>query len=527
MSMVVARDHLSSGFRGLGLIVASFFWVAQAHSSCTEFEAEAEAYEGVVPKLDDNGSLRALVIYGEGTFIAPKRSLITAARREAELTARRAYSEFLNSQFESSSEFEKITQTYEKTNSEGMTEGQAEELKKALDYMSNSSSSVQSGLVKLDECVDTDGKYLLVEFGWKPSLSVAAGQAAVAMQKPASSSSGGAVASTSAAGGSQGGASNQTTVRKGSIDYITVEVTGLGSNVSEATSEALRLAVSQVHGAKFASSSQVSNQIASLEASGSLGSFGAAVETKNVKSSTAMETSGIIESWRYLGDPEDAGGEVSTAVSVTLIKFVSSVDPSKRSVVVAEPAWTEFDNVDAEEKQRFNSGLMGEIQSALTNSTVLQVVDRESSEQINKELAIIGSSQNIEQLAKLGQTVGADFILVPSVDSFSHQQESRQVGNKTFERSIFNVTVTMKVVEVATSNAYDVSRFPFKNRKIRSSNPVDDFSSAVAKKLSTHVITKFGGKYQPAKTQIVDMTKVRKKANEDFEDVKKKYADDW
>ena len=384
---------------------------------------------------------------------------------------------------------------------------------------------MQSGLVKLDECVDTDGKYVLVEFGWKPSLSVVAGQAAVVMRQPVSNSSGAAV-STSAAGGSQG-ASNQTTVRKGSIDYITVEVTGLGSNVSEATSEALRLAVSQVHGATFAASSEVSNQLASLEASGSLGSFGATVETKNVKSSSAMETSGIIESWRYLGDPEDTGGEVSTTVSVTLVKFVSSVDPSKRSVVVAEPAWTEFDNVDAEEKQRFNSGLMGEIQSALTNSAVLQVLDRDSSGQINKELAIIGSSQNIEQLAMLGQTVGADFILVPSVASFSHEQESRQVGNKTFERSIFNATVTMKVVEVATSNAYDVSRFPFKNRKIRSSNPVDDFSSAVAKKLSTHVITKFGGKYQPAKTQMVDITKVRKKANEDFEDVKKKYEEDW
>lgn len=526
MSMVVGCNHLSLGIRGLSLIVASFFWAAQAHSSCTEFEAEAEAYEGVVPKLDDEGSLRALVIYGEGTFTTSKRSLITAARREAELTARRAYSEFLNSQFESSSEFEKITQTYEKTNSKGMTDGQAQELKKALDYMSNSSSSVQSGLVKLDECVDTDGKYLLVEFGWKPSFSVAAGQVAVAMQQPVSSGGADKIASNVVGGGSQG-ASNQTTVRKGSVDYITVEVTGLGGNVSEATSEALRLAVSQVHGAKFASSSEVSNQIASLEASGSLGSFGATVETKNVKSSTAMETSGIIESWRYLGDPEGVGGEVSTTVSVTLIKFVSSVDPSKRSVVVAEPVWTEFDNVASDERQRFNSGLMSEIQSALTNSTVLQVVDRDSSEQINNELAIIGSSQNIEQLAKLGQTVGADFILVPSVDNFSHEQESRKVGNKTFERSIFNVTLTMKVVEVATSNAYDVSRFPFKNRKIRSNNPVDDFSSAVAKKLSTHVITKFGGKYQPEKTQMVEMAKERKKANEEFENVKKKYADDW
>ena len=116
--------------RQLALLFLTILIAPQAYASCAEFEAEAEAYEGVVPKLDDNGSLRALVIYGEGTFITPKRSLITAARREAELTARRAYSEFLNSQFESSSEFEKITQTYEKTNSEGMTEGQAEELRR-------------------------------------------------------------------------------------------------------------------------------------------------------------------------------------------------------------------------------------------------------------------------------------------------------------------------------------------------------------------------------------------------------------
>ena len=160
----------------------------QTQASCAQFEAEAEAYEGVVPKFADDGSIRALVMYGEGTFLAPKRSLITSARREAELTARRAYSEFLNSSFKSNSEMSKITQTYEETNSEGMTEGQTEELKTALDYMANSSSSVQSGLVKLDECVDTEGKYLLVELGWKPAFSDAAAGAADKMAQGAAAS---------------------------------------------------------------------------------------------------------------------------------------------------------------------------------------------------------------------------------------------------------------------------------------------------------------------------------------------------
>ena len=521
MNLGKCKPRVLLAFITLGSLITP-----QAYSSCSGFEAEAEAYEGVIPKFDDSGGLRALVMYGEGTFLFADRSAISDARREAEMTARRAYSEFLNSNFSSDTQISKISQEYSKQNSEGMVEASKEQLKTALNTMANNTASVQSGLVKLDECVDTEKKYVLVEFGWKPSLSAAAGQAAAAMRQTATSSASGSAASSGGDGSLEGG-SNQTTVRKGSIDYITVEVTGLGPNLSEATSEALRLAVSQVHGAKFAASSEVSKQISSLKASSSEGSVGASLETKQSKSSSSMETSGIIESWRYIGDSEPTGGDVATKVSVTLIKFVSSVDPSKRTVVVAEPSWVDFADVDAEEKQRFNTGLVSEIQSALTNSTVLQVVDRDSSQQVNKELSIIGSSQNIEQLAKLGQTVGADFILTPSVDGFSHEQESRQVGNKTFERSIFNVTVTMKVVEVATSSAYDVSRFPFKNRKIRSSNPLEDFSSSVAEKLSNHLIKQFGGKYQPANTQTVDMAKSREKANEEFEDVKKKYDDDW
>lgn len=170
---------------------ATLLFLPHVFASCAEFEASAEAYEGVVPKFNDDGSIRALLMYGEGTFLVAKRSLITSARREAELTARRAYSEFLNSNFDSNSEMSKITQTYEQTNSDGMTEGQAEELKTALDYMANSSSSVQSGLVKLDECVDTDGKYLLVEIGWKPEFSDAAAAASQKMADSVSSESSG------------------------------------------------------------------------------------------------------------------------------------------------------------------------------------------------------------------------------------------------------------------------------------------------------------------------------------------------
>ena len=55
-----------------------------------------------------------------------------------------------------------------------MTQGQVEELKGSLQVMKSNTSTVQSGIIKLDECVDTEGKYVLVALGWKPRLSAAA-----------------------------------------------------------------------------------------------------------------------------------------------------------------------------------------------------------------------------------------------------------------------------------------------------------------------------------------------------------------
>jgi hypothetical protein len=146
-------------------------------ADCSQFEADAEAYEGVVPKFDGDGKLRALLMYGEGTFLFPQRSLIADARREAELTARRAYAEFLKSGFDAATVAEKFVQTEKVTDESGNTAGIALELKTTLNVMRQNTQATLSGIVKLDECVSQEGKYVLVQLGWKPSTSAAAADA--------------------------------------------------------------------------------------------------------------------------------------------------------------------------------------------------------------------------------------------------------------------------------------------------------------------------------------------------------------
>ena len=142
--------------------------------SCDQYMAEAEAVEGVVPKLNDDGSIRAFVMYGEDSFIAPKASLISKARRKAEVRAKRAFSEWMQQNLESESLYNDMMETVEETDSSGMTSGTATEISQSIDVMRTNTKAVLSGIIKLDECLDAEQRVIYVEMGWKPSLSEAA-----------------------------------------------------------------------------------------------------------------------------------------------------------------------------------------------------------------------------------------------------------------------------------------------------------------------------------------------------------------
>jgi hypothetical protein len=179
-------------FRAIG---KKLIWVATllslsslGYANCSAFESEADAFEGIVPKFNEDGSIRSLSMYGEGTFLVAKRSLMSDARRKAELSARRAFSEFITSDFSASTVASSLIETSQNTDQDGNTTGSADELESTLNLMKNDTSAVMSGVVKLDECVDAEGKYLLVRMGWKPEFSRAAAGAAGVMAESAKSS---------------------------------------------------------------------------------------------------------------------------------------------------------------------------------------------------------------------------------------------------------------------------------------------------------------------------------------------------
>ena len=516
------------------LLLSALLLPGVVYSSCVQFQAEAEAFSGVVPRLDENGKIRAYIMYGEASFLAPKRSLVVNARRQAELEAKRAFSEFLESGFSAEEVRQKMINQIELTNQDGDTAGLAEEISSSLETMRSNTSATLSGIVKLDECVDTEGKYVMVALGWKPEMSRAARQAT---QGLAGQSDSGGVGASGASGqaataqsGGQGATETQTR-RVGNVDIITVVTEGIGGSLKSATNEALRLAVSQVYGEAFASESISIDAVAQLEVTGSNGeTAGVAVEQSLSSQSVSSSTAGIIRSWRYL-ERNETGGGFSVSLEVSIPQYQSTIDPNKLKVIVAAP--TINPNVGREIRglDQFKDTLRRRLEQSISQTNKLTVLERQYTRAIASELSRISQSANTMEMAKLGQQVGADLVIIPVIERFSSRSDVREVGQSVIEREIFDVEVSIKVAEVATSNLVATRSFPLNNRRLKPDNSIQLVADLVMQPINGFIGSDIGGGFNPnfqSTTQPQpDIAALSADAKKKMEEVKKNAESDW
>jgi hypothetical protein len=530
-------------------LALGFFNSLAVASSCAEFEADAEAFGGVVPRFDENGKVRAILMYGESSFITPKRSLIANARRKAELDARRAFAEFLKSDFDSKTVSANLVETASLTDDSGST-GSALELSSTLNVMRQNTQATLSGIAKLDECVDTEGKYLLVQLGWKPALSAGAADAKQAMNNGSAGGEPSTQAAVSQASGSAGdgaessasGVAQSSQAKTGQsldsskpgVELISLEVEGRGSNLKSATNEALKSAISQVFGEKFASQSNVTESVLSASVSDADGSYGVALETSASTNAVQSETSGLIRSWAYIEKGDDSAG-YKVVLSVVIPKYRSSLDPNKTTIIVIRPMAGSDSIVQDQLFKDFASKVHSVLEESLGQTAGLNVLDRQYLNLAEQEMGAISKSGNMEELAKLGNKAGGDLMLVPVIEKFKYRLDSREIGGQIIERTVYNVTLSTKVIEVATSNIIDAKNFPIRNKKIKSDDPTIDMALFMAGRAVRHLSKSVGGGYAEgyadgqadANENKSDMKAVKEASKKTFIEAKANVEDDW
>ena len=529
--------------RFLAILVSFLFFSAfstAVFASCDDFLNEFETTSlGVSYKKDpETGRITALMMMGEANFLSPKSSLVRKAKKKALMNAKAEFVRFMKEDFSAADLTADLTNSIENTDQDGNTTGSVEEISSMAEIMSSSAESVISGIVVLGECVDKSEKVAMVLAGWKPELSTAAADAKQASSNPtpsasnsASASEGqaGAASSSSDSGGTgSGGASS----KKVGITIITVEAEGEGGNLKQATNEAIRSAIAQVLGEKFASSQLSTDFTATAEVSNSEGqSAGVAVETSTQYEVQASEVKGILSGYKYITKQELSDG-IKVVLQVEIPKYESSIDKTKNTLIVFKPEIKKIDGLTSSEANEITSEIRNSLENILNESGKLEVLDRAFLNKRNIELGTVAAGNNsMSEMARIGNLAGADFMLVTEFEKLSSEVEEKKVGNNLIVRQKFNGSANFKLIEVATSNIISSGSVPIRRLKFKKDNSLSLFSDKISISVSRQITRKIGGKVNASSGGSGDDTQnvrnAEKRADESMKKLEESVKDDW
>ena len=529
--------------RFLAILVSFLFFSASSSAvfaSCDDFLNEFETTSlGVSYKKDpETGRITALMMMGEANFLSPKSSLVRKAKKKALMNAKAEFVRFMKEDFSAADLTADLTNSIESTDQDGNTTGAVEEISSMAEIMSSSAESVISGIVVLGECVDKSEKVAMVLAGWKPELSTAAADAKQASSNPTPSSSNSASASDGQAGAasrssdSGGTGSGSASSKKVGITIITVEAEGEGGNLKQATNEAIRSAIAQVLGEKFASSQLSTDFTATAEVSNSEGqSAGVAVETSTQYEVQASEVKGILSGYKYITKQELSDG-IKVVLQVEIPKYESSIDKTKNTLIVFKPEIKKIDGLTSSEANEITSEIRNSLENILNESGKLEVLDRAFLNKRNIELGTVAAGNNsMSEMARIGNLAGADFMLVTEFEKLSSEVEEKKVGNNLIVRQKFNGSANFKLIEVATSNIISSGSVPIRRLKFKKDNSLSLFSDKISISVSRQITRKIGGKVNASSAGSGDDTQnvrnAEKRADESMKKLEESVKDDW
>jgi curli biogenesis system outer membrane secretion channel CsgG len=206
---------------------------------------------------------------------------------------------------------------------------------------------------------------------------------------------------------------------------------------------------------------------------------------------------------------------------VKLPKYQTSIDPNKSRVIVLAPKFRRSE-VDGGLADEFKDQMI----ELLNGSNKLTVLDRDSLREQVKELKLIMAGNSpIKELARVGQTAGADIMVISEFSSLSSKRSDKKLGARTISRIVYNGKFTIKFIDVATMNIILTKNVSIKKRRFKSNSASAKLSRYVIGKVRPTLSKKFG-------LATSSMTAGKKKGTKKlkstlFEETEKRVKQDW
>ena len=233
----------------------------------------------------------------------------------------------------------------------------------------------------------------------------------------------------------------------GVIKVVEVQSKGLGATRNAAVLDALNMAVKQTNGSPIAGT--VLNSTGSLAIPGHEGKF-------DITNDTVVSiTKGVVQGFKILSEKESAK-EWRITLKVMLNKYEGSAAGKLPKVAIALPR-THQDYYFVGD-QRLSAAEASEsirliIDESIGKSNRFFVINRSFDDAINGELAQINNpSTNQAELAKLGQRLTADILILPEIMGLAYRKTTRTLRFSGRDLNSYDgeVDISFNVINVAT-----------------------------------------------------------------------------
>ena len=238
----------------------------------------------------------------------------------------------------------------------------------------------------------------------------------------------------------------------GNTEIVKVEVEGFGDSLQSAIDRGLSEAMGRVNGRSI-ESEVVSKNSETLNVRNQTEDYFSSSEYQDqIKS----KTKGVVESYQLISSNKSSDGLYTAKLQVSIVKFKASKSSNRKRIAV----------LPLQSRNRcckvgdttLNEGPVAEeltasISSYLVQSRKFTVLDRAYEGQTGSEQSRLASDDvPITELAKLGQELVADYVLVGTINNIFLREQTRKLStvDKVIKSVAGNASISYRIIDVPT-----------------------------------------------------------------------------
>ena len=236
-----------------------------------------------------------------------------------------------------------------------------------------------------------------------------------------------------------------------SFETQTVEAKGSSLTESDAILKALKVGVSKVNGLSIAAETQTA--LSSLTST--LESQSEYLYSKRFQQKIQTATKGVVRCWELVSSKENSSlaNQIDVTLLITVTKYKTNA--SLNLPRIAFPDHFRLPNKNQTEFLRLASEKVpAKIANFISETKKFALIDRQYMDLTNAELNLIkGTDFKLEELARLGNRVGTDYLVVGKINKANQWIEEKimRTTGKKFETVNSEITLSIRMIDVATS----------------------------------------------------------------------------